>query len=209
MARERGGVIREHCALQGLQPDAEGVEVATAAGRIRAREVVVAMGAWASKLADVLGQPWLARVIQPGKGYSITYSAPPLVPTRPMILHERSVCVTAWGSGFRLGSTMEFSGFDDSLNERRLAALQRGAAEYLHVPEGPELQERWFGWRPMSRDDIPLLGRAPGHRHLWLAVGHGMMGVSMSASTGQLMADLIAGRVPDVNPAPFDPARFA
>ena len=61
----------------------------------------------------------------------------------------------------------------------------------------------------MSRDDIPLLGRAPGHPHLWMAVGHGMMGVGMSAGTGQLMADLIAGRAPAVNPAPFDPARFA
>ena len=71
------------------------------------------------------------------------------------------------------------------------------------------VRERWFGWRPMSRDDIPLIGRAPGHRHLWLATGHGMMGVGMSAGTGQLLADLVAGRAPAVDPAAFDPARFA
>ena len=75
----------------------------------------------------------------------------------------------------RRGSTMEFSGYDSTLNERRLGALERGARKYLHYPVGPELRERWFGWRPMSRDDIPLIGRAPGHKHLWLATGHGMI----------------------------------
>ena len=160
-------------------------------------------------IARAIGLPWLRKAIQPGKGYSITYSRPALVPRRPLTLRERSVCVTTWDSGFRLGSTMEFSGYDTSLNERRLGALERGAREYLHEPVGPEIHERWFGWRPMSRDDVPLIGRAPGHHHLWLATGHGMMGVGMSAGTGQLLADLIAGRQPAVNPQPFDPARFA
>ena len=161
-----------------------------------------------------IGLPWLRRAMQPGKGYSITYSAPPLVPRRPLILRERSVCVTAWGdegdcTGFRLGSTMEFSGFDDSLNTRRLAALERGAAEYLHQPVGPQVQERWYGWRPMSCDDVPIIGRAPGQDHLWLATGHGMMGVGMSSGTGQLLADLMSGHAPAIDPAPFRPERFA
>ena len=115
----------------------------------------------------------------------------------------RSVCVTSWGSGYRLGSTMEFSGFDDTLNTRRLAALERGAAEYLHQPVGPEVRERWFGWRPMSVDDIPIIGPVPGRKGLWLATGHGMMGVGMSAATGQLVADLVTGRAPAIDPAPY------
>lgn len=61
-----------------------------------------------------------ARTIQPGKGYSITYSSPPLR-RRPVI--STSVCVTAWEQRLQLGSTMEFTGFDDSLNEKRLGAL--------------------------------------------------------------------------------------
>ena len=169
--------------------------------------------------------------MQPGKGYSVTYSLPSLVPRRPLILRERSVCVTTWDDsrgygGFRLGSTMEFSGFDVSLNERRLGALERGAAEYLHQPVGPEVRERWYGWRPMSCDDIPIIGRAPGHERLWLATGHGMMGVGMSTGTGQLVAgiqiaanggfagigvvaDLMTGHAPAVDPAPYRPDRFA
>ena len=209
VVRERGGMIVEHCALRSLDADAAGVRAMTTHGEIRAKDAVVACGAWSPTLARAIGLPWLRKAIQPGKGYSITYSAPALVPKRPLTLREVSVCVTAWGSGFRLGSTMEFSGYDTTLNERRLGALERGARKYLHHPVGPELRERWFGWRPMSRDDIPLIGRAPGHDHLWLATGHGMMGVGMSAGTGRMLADLIAGRGTVVDPTAFDPARFA
>ena len=209
IVRERGGRIIEHCALHALESGKDGVVVTTAQGTLRARDVVIATGAWSPRIANDIGVPWLRKAIQPGKGYSMTYSAPALVPKRPMILHEPSVCVSSWPGGFRLGSTMEFSGYDSSLNEQRLGALERGARQFLHEPVGPELREKWFGWRPMSRDDIPLLGRAPGHPHLWMAVGHGMMGVGMSAGTGQFMADLIAGRAPAMDPTPFDPARFA
>ena len=151
----------------------------------------------------MLLRPSLRLAMQPGKGYSITYSSPTLVPRRPLVLRERSVCVTAWGSGFRLGSTMEFSGFDDTLNARRLGALEHGAAEYLHHPVGSEVRERWFGWRPMSVDDVPIIGRVPGRGGIWLATGHGMMGVGMSAATGQLVADLLTGRAPAVDPMPY------
>lgn len=206
--RERGGVVAEHCAMTSLGMQRDGVLVDTEQDRLRARDVVIASGAWSPRLADAIGLPWLRRAMQPGKGYSITYSPPALVPKRPLVLRERSVCVTAWGSGFRLGSTMEFSGFDDTLNTKRLAALERGAREYLHEPVGPEVREQWFGWRPMSCDDIPIIGRAPGRDHLWLATGHGMMGVGMSAGTGQLLADLVAGRAPAIDPAPYSPNRF-
>lgn len=209
VVRARGGTIIEHCALQSMRAGKDGVHATTSQGVWRARDAVIATGAWSPTIARAIGLPWLRRAIQPGKGYSMTYSAPAVVPKRPLTLREVSVCVTAWGSGFRLGSTMEFSGYDTTLNERRLGALERGARKYLHHPVGPEVRERWFGWRPMSRDDIPLIGRAPGHSNLWLATGHGMMGVGMSAGTGQLLADLIAGRTPAVDALPFNPARFA
>jgi D-amino-acid dehydrogenase len=147
--------------------------------------------------------------MQPGKGYSITYDRPALSPRHPLVLHERSVCVTAWPSGFRLGSTMEFSGYDRSLNRRRLDALERAAREYLHKPVGPVKREEWFGWRPMTFDDLPIIGRVPGHRNLWLATGHGMLGVSMSTATAQLVADSITGRTPLIDPAPYRAERFA
>ncbi|MFC7302481.1 NAD(P)/FAD-dependent oxidoreductase [Cognatiluteimonas weifangensis] len=209
--RTAGGEIVEHCEVRNVTTDGDGVRVATALGDYRGRDVVLAVGAWSPRLARALtpGLPLLARAMQPGKGYSITYDRPALVPRRPLTLHERSVCVSIWGSGYRLGSTMEFSGFDASLNRRRLDALERAAHEYLHEGVGPVRCEEWCGWRPMSVDDVPLLGPVPGRAHQWLATGHGMLGVSMSPGTAQLLADLVCGRTPAFDPAPYRPDRFA
>lgn len=204
--RALGGELTEQAEVLAIDETAEGMRVQTRQGAFAGRDLLLATGAWSPLLARTLRM----RVpVQPGKGYSITYARPSLVPRHPMVLHERSVCVTVWDSGFRLGSTMEFSGYDRSLNRVRLDALERAAREYLHEPVGPVREEEWFGWRPVSIDDVPILGAAPGHRHLWLATGHGMLGVSMSVATGHLMSDLICGRAPRFDPAPYTPARFA
>jgi D-amino-acid dehydrogenase len=103
---------------------------------------------------------------------------------------------------------MEFAGYDASLNRTRLDALKRGAAEYLIEPEGPQITEEWYGWRPMTYDDLPILGRAANVQNLVLATGHGMLGVTMSAATGLLVSELIVGTKPSLDIAAFGPARF-
>lgn len=205
--REAGGVIEEDCAMRGIEAQGDGMRMATTQGPRHGRDVVIATGAWSPRLARSLGL--MALPMQPGKGYSITYDRPAPAPKRPLVLHERSICVTAWDSGFRLGSTMEFSGFDTSLNRRRLDAIERGAGEYLRAPVGPAKREEWFGWRPISVDDLPIIGRVPGREHVWLATGHGMLGVSMSTGTAQLVADLVCARTPQIDPLPYSPERFA
>ena len=207
IVRADGGVIEEGVRVTGLERGRNGIEVVhTSEGRRTGARVVMALGAWSTEFAQMLR---LQIPIQPGKGYSITYNRPAAPPRRPLVLKERSVCVTTWGDGYRLGSTMEFSGYDDSLNRARLDALERGAAEYLLEPVGPAKREEWCGWRPMTWDDLPLLGRAPGFNNLFLATGHGMMGMGMSAGSGRLLADLVTGRTPAIDPAPYAPARFA
>lgn len=204
--REAGGAIDERCRVTGFGRERGRLShVQTERGRRTAREVVLASGAWSTPMARELG---LRIPVQPGKGYSITYSRPSLAPRRPLVLEERSVCVTTWGDGFRLGSTMEFAGYDSRLNPTRLRALVRGASEYLREPEGPVHLEDWYGWRPMTWDDLPIIGRVHGLDNLVLATGHGMLGVSLSAVTGHLVADLLCGREPVVDPKPSRPERF-
>ena len=206
VVRAAGGSILEQTAVQGFRSDGQRIAgVVTAQGEIAADEVVLALGAWSPLVGKQLG---LRLPIQPGKGYSITYSRPQHAPLIPLVLQERSVCVTAWGSGYRLGSTMEFSGYDSTLNQRRLDALKRGAAEYLEEPEGPAIEEQWYGWRPMTYDDLPIIGRAPAFSNLMLATGHGMLGVSLSAITAQLVTELLTGQAPSLDPLPCSPARF-
>lgn len=206
LVREQGGTIEEDVAASALSVDKGKVRsVATSKGVRHGRDVLVALGPWS---APMLARHGLRFPVQPGKGYSQTYSPPSLVPRVPLVLREHSVCVTAWSKGFRLGSTMEFSGYDSSLNRTRLDALERAARQYLRHPTGAEKREEWCGWRPMTVDDLPILGRAPRHENLWIATGHGMMGMGMSAVSGRLLADLITGQDPVVDPRPSSPSRF-
>lgn len=204
---EDGGAVEEGVEVASLRREGAAWRVTATDGRTwSARRLLLAAGPWAPRLLAPLG---LRLPVVPGKGYSITFGRPGRVPKRPLVLKERSVCVTAWEDGFRLGSTMEFAGYDARLTRTRLDALERGAREGLVEPVGPGQREEWFGWRPMTWDDLPVLGEAPSHPGLWLAVGHGMMGIGMSAVTGHLVADLMLGREPVVDPAPYRFARFA
>ena len=207
VVRAAGGEIEENNPVTGFQRDGDRVSATlTRRGPRRAREIILALGAWSPLIGRQLG---LKLPIQPGKGYSITYARPDIAPVHPLVLKEDSICVTRWDSGLRLGSTMEFSGYDSRLNPTRLEALVRGASRYLRQPEGGQRIEEWYGWRPMTSDDLPIIGRAPDLGNLMLATGHGMLGVTLSAVTGHLVADLLTGRDPIVDPAPSAPERFA
>ena len=203
---ELGGVIESGAHIEGFETDGGRVTgVHSRRGLFRGERVVLALGAWSPLLASRLG---LRLPMQPGKGYSLTYSRPMQVPHHALTLREPSVCVTHWNDGFRLGSTMEFSGYSEGLNRSRLDALRRGAAANLREPEGADLQEEWWGWRPMSVDEVPIIGPSARWSNLWLATAHGMLGVSMSAATGELVAALLAGMPGAIDPAPYAPARF-
>lgn len=195
----------EQSDVEDFSADAQGVRVRVGERMLLARELVLATGPWSPRWARQLD---LRVPIQPGKGYSLTWSRPAQVPQRPVVLKDHSVFVIAWREALRLGGTMEFAGADPQLRTTRLQALQQAADHYLRAPRGVQLQEQWCGWRPMSVDDVPLIGRAPAHPHVWLAAGHGMLGISMSAGTGQLIADLVCGRTPAIDPAPYRPERF-
>jgi D-amino-acid dehydrogenase len=141
--------------------------------------------------------------IQPGKGYSLTMPRPTICPRVPLIFEEHRVAITPLASAYRIGSTMEFAGYDASLNPARLRLLRDGAALYLREPEAEPVLESWYGWRPMTPDSVPLIGRVGAFDNVWLAAGHGMLGVSMSPATGRLIAELVCGQMPHVDPQPY------
>ncbi len=203
--RARGGVIREQVRVERFHDGGDGLAAVVAGQAIAAKQLVLCAGAWSPELTRALG---LRIPLQPGKGYSITYSRPGCCPTLPLVLREPSVCVTSWGSGYRLGSTMEFAGYDASLNRVRLDALVRGAGRFLIEPEGPTRIEEWAGWRPMSMDELPIIGASSRFPNLYYATGHGMLGVSMAVATGRLLADALCGRRPDIDLGSFAPQRF-
>ena len=205
-ARERGVHIDEGCRLERFDTRKGKVTGAlTSTGRFTADQFILAAGAWTPAIGRQLG----VRIpVQPGKGYSITMDRPAVCPQTPCYLVERNVVVTPWQSGYRLGGTMEFSGFDDRLNERRLKNLETSAALYLKTPVGQRVTERWTGLRPMSVDDLPIIDRTPRFNNLYIATGHGMLGLSTATGTGRLITDMILGRQPPFDPLPFSIKRF-
>jgi D-amino-acid dehydrogenase len=202
----RGVVIREQCELTSFGGDGPTARVAvTSQGEEPADAFVVCTGAWTPLLGRRLGR---SIPIQPGKGYSITMPRPAQCPRIPLILEEHRVAVTPLASGYRLGSTMEFAGYDTKLNPRRLDLLRRRAAHYLHEPHVEPIEESWYGWRPMTYDGLPIIGPSPAFSNVWIAAGHNMLGLSMAPATGKLVAELVSGETPHLNPAPYAISRF-
>ena len=203
---EQGVTIRENCELIHVQRgDGLISAIQTSTGRIELDQLVIATGAWTRILQSELG----TRVpIEPGKGYSITMRRPVRCPVYPMIFEEDRVAITPFASGYRIGSTMEFAGFSRSLKPERLQILIDGAKRYLHDPVTEPFLETWFGWRPMSCDGVPMIGRIPKLENAWIAAGHSMLGLSMAPGTGRLLAELLTGETPHVDPTPFRLDRF-
>lgn len=197
--------IVEGAAADGFECGARGVAGVSAAGRVwRCAQLVLCAGVWSPPLGRALG---LRLPIQAGKGYSITTLRPASCPAVPLLLKEANMAVTPWASGLRLGGTIEFAGLDAELRPARLDALRRGAARFLREPLGAEPVE-WCGFRPMTPDELPLLGRAPRAPNAIVATGHGMMGVSMAPATARIVRELIGGELPSVDLAPFAPDRY-
>ncbi len=162
---------------------------------------VLAAGAWTALLARQVG---LTLPIQPAKGYSITVRRPSEFPELPLILDEAKVAVTPMGDRLRFAGTLELAGHDLRINRRRVLAIRRAVGRYLALdPDAQPLVELWRGLRPCTPDGLPIIGWAPRPVNLIVAAGHCMLGMTQGAATGKLVADLVAGRTPDLDLEPF------
>jgi len=199
--QEMGAVIEENCRVEALIAGEHSIRKAqTTQGDYTADKYVLAAGAWTPQMARRLN---LNIPVQAGKGYSLTMARPPLCPEIPCYFYEKSVVAIPWRSGFRLGGTMEFSGFNSNIVAQRIKNLISAAREYLKEPPKMTDIEQWAGMRPMVYDDLPIIDRAPNQHNLVVATGHGMSGISMATSTGKLVAEIITGRRPHIDAAAF------
>lgn len=182
--------------------------VSTTSGDLAADEFVLSGGSWSPAM---LGGLEIRLPMQPGKGYSLTIPQPRFRVAKSMILTERRVAVTPMGDALRFGGTMEISGHDDRVRSERIAQIVGAAQDFF-----PEMTEQdfagikpWFGYRPVSPDGLPYIGRFAKRPNLIAACGHAMLGVTMAPVTGLVVAELIAGRRPSVDLSLLKPDRFA
>lgn len=195
--------------IQGWRQEGGRIVAAqTSAGELAADEFVLTGGSWSP---GMLGGLDLRLPMQAGKGYSLTKAQPRLRIAKPMILVERRVALTPMGDTLRFGGTMEIAGHNDRMRPERLDQIRAGAMAFL-----PELTEEdfkdarpWFGYRPVTPDGLPYIGRFRGVANLTAACGHAMLGVTLAPSTGRLVAEVISGRKPSVDLTLLNPDRYA
>jgi D-amino-acid dehydrogenase len=180
--------------------------VKTASGRLAARDVVIALGPWSNELARRLGLrlPFFVK-----RGYHMHYEAKGNAGlTRPVLDLERGYLVTPMARGMRLTTGAEFARRDDPPSSAQLDRVEPFARELFPIGARKDASP-WMGRRPCLPDMRPVIGPFPGKPGLWLDFAHHHLGLTLGPVSGRLLADLMSGEAPIVDPAPFRAERFA
>ncbi|WP_444996361.1 NAD(P)/FAD-dependent oxidoreductase [Aliikangiella sp. IMCC44359] len=196
----------ENCSIDSVEISAQKVcQLANKDNEFEVDELVIASGSWSSLIGKQLN---LNVPVQAGKGYSVTIEKPWRVDT-PFILSEARVAITPFEKQIRFGGTMEFSGIDLSVNQRRIQGILKSVKKYItnFDIDGVDTTNAWAGLRPCSPDGLPLIGRPKRYSNVVLATGHAMLGLTLAPVTGKIVADLLSGKdEPTQNY--LDPERF-
>jgi glycine/D-amino acid oxidase-like deaminating enzyme len=181
-----------------------GWEVRTSNGSVRAKRIIVANGAWSSEILRTIGYHI---PMQSARGYHLMIPDAGVMPSRTLNFEPEHFCATPMEEGLRLAGTVEFAGIEAPPNPDRADMLFDIARDYL-----PSLQRdgavRWMGHRPSLPDSLPIISELRRADGVVAAVGHERRGLTESAITARCVADLIEGKTPALNLAPFSIERF-
>jgi D-amino-acid dehydrogenase len=200
---ERGVAFRYGATVGALA--AEGDRIAgvrlTDGQTLTADAYVLALGSYSPLLLRPLG---LSIPVYPAKGYSVTIPVAPdsLAPTVSLTDDGHKIVFSRLGDRLRVAGTAEFTGHDTSINAVRCEAIVRRVFAIFPRAGRRDGIETWAGLRPATPGNVPLVGPTR-LRNLFLNTGHGTLGWTMACGTGKLLADRVAGRPPEIDPAPY------
>ena len=201
---ERGGTLGRESVGSILIADDGRPRVETDAGSHAADAVVLAAGVWSKRFAAALGcdVPVTAE-----RGYHAMIATPGVTLRAPVTLSDRNVVLTPMEEGLRITGISEFAALDAPPNAERADRIARQAGEFLPGLETVGMT-RWMGPRPSTPDSLPFIGPAPRHGSVYFAFGHSHMGLAWAAVTAKLIAEMVTGRPPSLECAPYRPDRF-
>ncbi|HTY98762.1 MAG TPA: D-amino acid dehydrogenase [Rhodocyclaceae bacterium] len=201
----RGAIFRHEAVVQQILTEGGAFRaVRLAGGEVLAADAcVVALGSYSPLLLRPLG---IAAPVYPAKGYSATIpvDADSMAPTVSLTDDGHKIVFSRLGNRLRVAGTAEFTGYDTSVNAARCQAIVDRT--FAIFPRAGRRQgiETWAGLRPATPGNVPLIGETR-CRNLFANTGHGTLGWTMACGSGKLLADLVAKRRPNVNPAPYRP----
>jgi len=188
-----------------LVHDGDGWSLPTAEGRIAAGQAVIALGPWADVATRALGYDLPLAV---KRGYHMHYRpAGHAVLNHPVLDTERGYFLAPMARGIRLTTGAEFALRDAIRTPVQLGRAEPIARDLFPLAERLDT-EPWMGARPCTPDMMPVIGRAPRHADLWFAFGHSHHGLTLGPVTGRLIAEMMCGEKPFVDPSPYRAERF-
>jgi D-amino-acid dehydrogenase len=201
--RARGGrlIIAD---VTGLKPEGDGVSIQTKEEPLTADKVVLAAGAFSHRIAATLGE----RIpLETERGYNTTLPANALDLRCQITFGGHGFVISRLSTGIRVGGAVELGGLSLPPNYKRSEAMLRKAKTFL-----PELKteggRQWMGFRPSLPDSLPAIGRSKAAPHVVYAFGHGHLGLTQSAGTARLVADVLTDASPTIDLTQFSPQRF-
>lgn len=200
----RGGAIAK-AEVASLSPSTDGVTLKTATGESwSADHVVLAAGAHSHRVARGLGD----RIpLETERGYNTTLPSDAFDLRLQITFGGHGFVITRLSSGIRVGGAVELGGLTRPPNYRRSDVMLRKAQAFLPGLKG-EGGVAWMGFRPSLPDSLPVIGPARTTSRVTYAFGHGHLGLTQSAGTARLVADLVTGARPAIDLTPFSPQRF-
>jgi D-amino-acid dehydrogenase len=194
-AQRNGATLLERDVLDIRPRESGGVLVTTDAGDMLSEKVVIAAGAWSGKLAARCGEPV---PLEAERGYHVVLRNPGVAPRSIVGSASGKFLATPMDDGLRLAGTSEFAGLDAAPDYRRAEVLRRQARD-LFPDANIDDYSQWMGPRPSLPDSLPVIGASRRHAGVYYAFGHQHVGLTCAPRTGRLIADLIAGRVPNID----------
>ncbi|MDF2097034.1 NAD(P)/FAD-dependent oxidoreductase [Aquibaculum arenosum] len=203
--RNGGRILQER--VESIErPDGERRVVVTDQGRHEADLVVLAAGAWSARLA----RQWGERIpLDTERGYHLNLEPENDVELRrPTYFVDEGFVLAPMADGIRLTSGVEFAGIEAAPDYRRIRRLLP-RAQTLLPGLGEQVTREWMGWRPSTPDSLPVIGRSAHDPRIIHAFGHGHLGLTLSAITGDLVARIAAGQPSDIDITPYAARRFS
>ena len=201
--RAKGGKI-ERAEVTALKPVEGGVELTAGGKTRRADQVVLSAGAFSHQVARTLGE----RIpLETERGYNTTLPQDAFDLRTQVTFGGHGFVVTRLSTGIRVGGAVELGGLKLPPNYRRSEAMLKKAQAFLPGFRS-EGGVQWMGFRPSLPDSLPAIGRARATGRVVYAFGHGHLGLTQSAGTARLVADLITGQRPAIDISSFSPQRF-
>ncbi len=192
--------VSEHEAANTIeQKNGRVVAVNTARRRIPTETVIITAGAWSAAL---LAQAGIQVEVEPVRGQMLIYKAVPEL-IRHIILDQGHYLIPRRDGRILIGSTLEYVGYDKSTTEQARQQLSTRAVELLPALVQYQIEKHWSGLRPGSPSGIPYIGCHADTEGLYFNCGHFRYGVILGLASVQLLHELIHGRKPILDPAPY------